>query len=125
MLNIYAKLCGRVVRKLGPGSKDARVRFECCARSLYLHMFTSAAQLVYQMLSGVWIACDSCTKNKFGSFEKCKGNLAGPRFPILAEVRITWPQWCPIAVIYIRLIERMQTNHARGPQFKLAAGMES
>jgi hypothetical protein len=30
-------------------------------RLLYLHMFTSAARLVYQRPSGVWIACDLCT----------------------------------------------------------------
>jgi hypothetical protein len=32
-----------------------------CTQSLYLHMFTSAARLVYQRPSDVWITCDPST----------------------------------------------------------------
>jgi hypothetical protein len=51
---------GRVVRTFGSASKDPR--FESWSYSITLsHMVSTAAPLVYQMPSGVWIACDSCT----------------------------------------------------------------
>jgi hypothetical protein len=42
-------------------------------RSLYIHMFTSAARLVYWRPSDVWIACDSCTYETLGGHLKRAG----------------------------------------------------
>jgi hypothetical protein len=50
-------VCSRVVRTFPPpGLGPSRTQ------SLYLHMFTSSTQLVYQRLSGVWIASGHAPK---------------------------------------------------------------
>jgi hypothetical protein len=50
-----------VVEWLGCSAQDLRIPGSSPGRTcpLFLHMFTSAAQLVYQRLNGVWNACDS------------------------------------------------------------------
>jgi hypothetical protein len=50
--------------------------------SLYLHIFTSAARLVYQRPSGVWNACVSCTQKTPWDHLKRVGNQPGPGLPI-------------------------------------------
>jgi hypothetical protein len=40
------------------------------------------------------------------------GDLPGPGLPVLTEVVITGPQWCPTTVICIILNEQMQKKNA-------------
>jgi hypothetical protein len=74
-----------------PGSSPSRTR------PLYLHMFTSAARLVYQRPRSVCIACTSCTKIPWYHLKR-GGGSSWSQVPILAEVRITGPQWYSTAV---------------------------
>jgi hypothetical protein len=97
-----------VIKWFERSSQDERIPGSSPRRtwSLYLHMFTSAAWLVYQRLNcAVWIDCDSCT---LGSEY---GNIANPSIPILADVWVTVPQCGSTAVIRIMLKEWTQKKN--------------
>jgi hypothetical protein len=64
-----------------------------CMGSLHLHMFISAARLVYQRLSGVWIACDSCTQKTPWEWDHSKRVRESPWLWV-PEVGITGLKWC-------------------------------
>jgi hypothetical protein len=54
--------------------KGSRVRVP----DRFICMFTSAAQLVHLRLSGVWIACDSCTEKTHWDHSERVGESPGP-----------------------------------------------
>jgi hypothetical protein len=62
------EICGRVVRNLAQDQKILGSN-PGCTRSLYIHMFTSAAH----RLSSGWIACDSCTQKTLWDHSKRVG----------------------------------------------------
>jgi hypothetical protein len=104
---------GRVVRTFGPGSKGPGFKFRLY-RSLYLHIYTSAARLVYQRTSGVWIGCDSCTNRPPGIIRKEEVWILGFNS---GQSRNHGPhQWCPTAVICIMNAEE---------QLRSSCGMEA